>query len=54
MLIRNKNRYGYAHFSSQTDLWATPLDLEFHFTIDLCAIPEKCQSEREPNASVRA
>ena len=22
--IRNKNRYGMVHFSSQTDLWATP------------------------------
>jgi hypothetical protein len=22
--IRNKNRYGNVHFSSQTDLWATP------------------------------
>jgi phage N-6-adenine-methyltransferase len=37
------------HFSSQTDLWATPqwlydkLDLEFHFTVDLCATPENAK-----------
>jgi DNA N-6-adenine-methyltransferase (Dam) len=36
------------HFSGKTVEWATPqdffdkLDLEFHFTVDLCATPEKC------------
>lgn len=38
-------------FSSKTDLWATPqelfneLDSEFHFTVDVCALPEnaKCK-----------
>lgn len=34
-------------FSSKTDSWETPqdfydrLDDEFHFSIDVCAIPEK-------------
>ena len=34
------------HFSSKTDLWATPqvffdeLDNEFHFETDVCALPE--------------
>lgn len=39
------------HFSSLTDCWATPqslfneLDSEFHFTLDVCALPEnaKCR-----------
>lgn len=39
-------------FSSKTDLWATPqnffdeLNQEFHFTLDVCAIPEnaKCKN----------
>jgi phage N-6-adenine-methyltransferase len=39
------------HFSSTTDLWATPqeffdaLNAEFGFTLDVCALPEntKCQ-----------
>jgi hypothetical protein len=36
---------GNVRFFSQADLWATPqwsydkLDLEFHFTVDLCAAP---------------
>ena len=40
------------HFSSQTDLWATPqeffdsLNAEFGFTLDVCALPQnaKCSS----------
>lgn len=43
-------------FSSATDLWATPqalfdgLDLEFHFTLDACALPEnaKCKAYFSP------
>ena len=38
-------------FSSRTDMWETPaaffraLDAEFHFTLDVCAVPEnaKCK-----------
>lgn len=38
-------------FSSRTDMWETPaaffraLDAEFHFTVDVCAVPEnaKCK-----------
>lgn len=38
-------------FSSKTDMWETPeaffraLDAEFHFTLDVCAVPEnaKCR-----------
>lgn len=41
-----------AMFSSKTDMWETPqaffdsLDSEFHFGIDVCAIPEnaKCSN----------
>ena len=39
-------------FSSKTDLWATPqalfdeLNREFHFTTDVCAIPENSKCER--------
>lgn len=39
-------------FSSKTDLWATPqalfdeLNREFHFTTDVCAIPENAKCER--------
>jgi phage N-6-adenine-methyltransferase len=44
------------HFSSQTDLWETPqdffneLDREFHFTLDVCAVPEnaKCAAFYSP------
>ena len=44
------------HFSSKTDLWATPpeffakLDEEFGFDIDVCALPEnaKCQKYFTP------
>ena len=44
------------HFSSATDLWETPwllfrrLDAEFHFTLDVCAVPEnaKCQCHYSP------
>lgn len=40
------------HFSSKTDLWATPqatfdeLDREFQFTLDVCASPENAKCER--------
>lgn len=39
-------------FSSKTDLWATPqdffdaLDAEFHFTLDVCALPENAKCEK--------
>lgn len=39
-------------FSSKTDLWATPqeffdeLDREFHFNLDVCALPENAKCER--------
>ncbi len=39
-------------FSSKTDLWETPqwlfdeLDREFHFTLDVCALPENAKCER--------
>lgn len=39
-------------FSSQTDLWATPQELfdklnaEYHFTLDVCALPENAKCER--------
>lgn len=39
-------------FSSKTDLWETPqdffdgLDNEFHFTLDVCALPENAKCER--------
>lgn len=39
-------------FSSKTDLWSTPQDLydmlneEFHFTLDVCALPENAKCER--------
>ena len=43
-------------FSSKTDLWETPqeffdeLDLEFHFDLDVCALPEnaKCTAYYTP------
>lgn len=43
-------------FSSKTDLWETPQDFfnrlndEFHFTLDVCALPEnaKCQKYYTP------
>lgn len=40
------------HFSSRTDLWATPADFfarlneEFNFTLDVCALPENAKCER--------
>jgi len=40
------------HFSSKTDLWATPQDLfdrlnaEYHFTLDVCAIPENAKCDK--------
>lgn len=45
-----------AMFSSKTDLWETPqefydqLDAEFHFTLDVCALPEnaKCRKYYTP------
>ncbi len=39
-------------FSSKTDLWETPQDLfdrlneEFHFTLDVCALPENAKCEK--------
>lgn len=39
-------------FSSATDLWATPqdffnkLDAEFHFDVDVCALPENAKCSR--------
>ena len=39
-------------FSSKTDLWGTPqdlfdkLDAEFHFDLDVCAMPENAKCER--------
>lgn len=39
-------------FSSKTDLWETPqeffdkLDLEFHFDLDVCALPENAKCAR--------
>jgi len=40
------------HFSSRTDLWATPrdfyaqLDQEFGFSLDVCALPENAKCAR--------
>jgi phage N-6-adenine-methyltransferase len=40
------------HFSSQTDLWATPQDLfdalhrEFNFTLDVCATADNAKCEK--------
>lgn len=40
------------HFSSKTDLWATPqaffdeLDNEFHFETDVCALPENAKCKK--------
>lgn len=39
-------------FSSKTDLWETPqeffdeLDREFHFDLDVCALPENAKCAR--------
>lgn len=39
-------------FSSKTDLWSTPQDFfdklndEFHFTLDVCAMPENAKCEK--------
>lgn len=39
-------------FSSKTDLWETPQDFydklneEFHFTLDVCALPENAKCEK--------
>lgn len=39
-------------FSSKTDLWETPqgffdkLDDEFHFDLDVCALPENAKCEK--------
>lgn len=39
-------------FSSKTDMWETPQDLyeklnqEFHFTLDVCALPENAKCAR--------
>ena len=46
------NITGNVHFSSATDQWATPqplfdeLDREFHFTLDVCALPENAKCPR--------
>jgi hypothetical protein len=48
---RNLSRMS-VHFSSQTDLWATPQDLfdalhrEFNFTLDVCATAENAKCQR--------
>lgn len=40
------------HFSSKTDMWATPQDFfdkynaEYHFTLDVCASPENAKCDR--------
>jgi phage N-6-adenine-methyltransferase len=40
------------HYSSKTDLWATPQDFfnelhqEFSFTLDVCALPENAKCDR--------
>jgi phage N-6-adenine-methyltransferase len=40
------------HYSSETDLWATPqefynrLDAEFHFELDVCATPDNAKCSR--------
>ena len=39
-------------FTSNTDMWETPqelfdeLDREFHFTLDVCAVPENAKCKR--------
>ena len=39
-------------FSSKTDMWETPqelfdkLDEEFHFTLEVCAVPENAKCNR--------
>lgn len=39
-------------FSSRTDMWETPQDFfdelnsEFHFTLDVCAVPENAKCEK--------
>lgn len=39
-------------FTSNTDLWATPqdffdkLDAEFHFDLDVCALPDNAKCDR--------
>ena len=38
-------------FSSKSDMWETPeffssLDKEFHFTLDVCAVPENAKCDR--------
>ena len=39
-------------FSSKTDMWETPqaffdeMDREFHFTLDVCAVPENAKCEQ--------
>lgn len=50
--MERKSRMTTGLFSSRTDLWATPqyffdeLDREFHFTLDLCALPENAKCEK--------
>jgi hypothetical protein len=50
MTETRKSRLTAGVFSSTTDLWATPqaffdeLDREFHFTLDVAALPEKDQN----------
>lgn len=53
MSVSKKERSDMAvHFSSKTDMWATPQDFfdrlnqEFHFEIDVCAIQENAKCAR--------
>ncbi len=47
-----KSRNMDVHFSSNTDIWATPqwlfneLNEEFGFTVDVCALPENAKCNR--------
>lgn len=47
-----RDRVTSVHFSSKTDMWATPieffkaLDAEFGFTLDVCAVAENAKCER--------
>jgi phage N-6-adenine-methyltransferase len=56
--ISNQRQQPSVHFSSKTDLWATPpeffarLDAEFHFETDVCALPENAKCRRYFTPSV--
>lgn len=51
-LFEKKENEMNVHFSSKTDLWATPqvffdeLDKEFHFETDVCALPENAKCKK--------